>query len=71
MEKNKIRLVENVIDDIFRFIRWIIPLAISFALGYLFCYYYHVSTTIQSIIDRPINCISTISLPIEQPRTWI
>ena len=59
----------NKLHDVYRLV-WLLCTYLLFAtLGYLVSYYYHVSTTIQSIIDRPVNCISTISLPIEQPKT--
>ena len=59
----------NKPHDIYRLLWLLCTYAIFVALGYLVSYYYYVSTAIQSIIDRPINCISTISLPIEQPKT--
>lgn len=61
----------NKLHDIYRLLWLLCTYAIFTALGYLLCYYYYVGAAIQSIVDRPINCISTISLPIDQPKTWI
>jgi len=36
IKKDKTRLLENIVDDVFRFVRWIIPLLLSLVAGY--CY---------------------------------
>jgi len=59
----------NKLHDIYRLL-WLLCTYLVFAvLGFLASYYYHVSTAIQNIIDRPVNCVSTVLLPVEQPKT--
>lgn len=62
---------KNTLWDISRLLWTISTYLVFLILGFLVSYYYHVSTTIQSIIDRPITCVSTVSLPVELPQCWV